>query len=346
MRLGVRESLVDGQIVTGDVAIEDGTVTGVGLQPAGRTGLATSGFVDVHVNGFAGVDFLAADADGYARAGEALARTGVVAYQPTFVSSPPGIVLDALRQVAALAPDAPHVLGVHLEGPFLSPTQAGAHDPAHLRAVDPALAEQLVSAGPVTTVTLAPELDGALDLIGSLTGRGIVVSLGHSDADAPTARAGFDRGARAVTVALARDDVVVQLIADGVHLAPETVVSAFRSAPGRTCLVTDAIEAAGLGDGTYRLGARVVRVEGLEARADDGCLSGSVVTLDVAVRNAVSWGVPLIAALEAASAVPARLLGRGDVGALRIGRPASLVVLDDDLTVRRTLVAGRELAAV
>lgn len=364
MRLGVRAALVDGAVVPGDVVIEDGVVTAVGAGPAGTGGLAAPGFVDLHVNGFAGVDFLASDAAGYRDAARALAATGVVAFQPTFITSPVDVTLAALATAAGLpADDGPAVLGVHLEGPFLSPRWPGAHDPAHLRPVDPALVDALLGAGPVRAITLAPELDGGLELVARLTARGVVVSLGHTDADATTAKAAYDAGAQAVThlhnaqrrwtardpgvagVSLVRPDVVVQLIADGVHLAPETILAAFATAGDRACLVTDAIEAAGQGPGAYRLGGQAVEVEGGVVRRPDGRLAGSLLTMDAAVRCAVACGVDPVRALRAAGEVPARLAGRRDLGVLRPGVPANLVVLDDELQVRRTLVRGREPAA-
>ncbi len=204
MRLGVKAALAGGELVDGDVDIEDGVIARVGVSPAGSEGVAVPGFVDVHINGIDGVDFLAADPDAYRRAGEALARTGVVAYQPTFVSSDESAYGEPLRAAAAaIAEDGggalPLVLGVHLEGPFLSTEWPGAHDPEHLRIPDLGLAERLVGAGPVTTMTLAPELPGALELIDWLVARDVVVSCGHSDADAAQAYAAFDRGARAIT---------------------------------------------------------------------------------------------------------------------------------------------------
>src|SRR5439155_15464885 len=136
-RLGVKAALVEGHLVDGDLGVADGNVAAVGLQPAAGAGLAVPGFVDAHINGFAGVDFLAADADGYARAGAALARTGVVAYQPTFITSPVERYVEPLAQVAALGRSSgPRPVGVHLEGPFISERWPGAHDPAHLRAPD------------------------------------------------------------------------------------------------------------------------------------------------------------------------------------------------------------------
>ena len=200
------------------------------------------------------------------------------------------------------------------------------------------LAERLVGAGPVTTMTLAPELPGALELIDWLVARDVVVSCGHSDADAAQAYAAFDRGARAIThvynahrrwrprdpgiagAALVRPDVTVQAIVDGVHLAPETAYGAFLAARERFCLVTDAIEAALLDPGEYELGGRPVRSRDGAVRLPDGTLAGSVLTMDEAVRNLVASGADWTDAVHAASTAPARLLGRDDLGRLRAGR--------------------------
>lgn len=365
MRLGVSAALVAGGIVPGDVSIDDGRVTGIGLLPAGASGLAAPGFVDVQVNGFGGVDFVAADAEGYARAGEALARAGVIAYQPTFISCPVTTCLEAITRLGTLngASHGPRVLPAHLEGPFLSPVQHGAHNPEYMLGGDTGLADRLCSAGPVGYVTVAPEIECGMELIEHFHARGVVVSLGHSDADGATAAAAFDRGARAVThifnamrrwaprdpglpgVALDRADVFVTAIVDNIHLAPETARLLIAAAGDRLVLITDAIEAAGLGDGIYRLGDRAVHVRGSEARLADGTLAGSVLSMDQAVRNLVSLGASLEFALAAASRNPARLLGRGDLGELQVDAPADLVVLDDRLEVRRTLVGGAEVYA-
>lgn len=359
MRLGVGGAVVDGTVVQGDLDVVDGRVAQVGLSPGG-SGLAAPGFVDLQVNGFAGVDFLAADVDDYARVALPLAATGVTAYLPTFITSPERALRAAtgMAELAQRKADGPRILGVHLEGPFLSPSFMGAHEPAHRREPDVALAHRLLDGGPVALVTLAAERPGALALVDALVGAGVAVSLGHTDADADTAKAAFDRGASAVThlhnamrrwtardpgvagAALVRDDVTVQLIADRIHLADETVQLAWRAAAGRLALVTDAIAAAGLDAATVPLGDRTVFVDETGARLDDGTLAGSVLTMDAAVRNLVDLGVDRVDALNAASHVPARLLGR-TVG-LRPGLPADVVVLDDDLAVRRTLVGGHQ----
>jgi N-acetylglucosamine-6-phosphate deacetylase len=367
--LGVSAALCDGELVAGDVLTEDGRVVAVGAAPpsGGGTGIAVPGFLDLHINGLVGADFLSTDEAGYARAGAALARTGVTGYLPTFITSPLEDYAGALEVAAhALAAGSEHgarVLGVHLEGPYLSPRWPGAHDPHHLRAPDVDEALALCELGPVRMVTLAPELDGALELVSALTARGIVVSCGHSDADAAAAGAAFDRGARAIThlwnahrrwaprdpgiggLALVRPDVTVQAIVDHVHLARETAYAAFLTAGTRFSLVTDAMEAAGQGDGVFRLGRREVEVRGPRVALPDGSLAGSVLTMDQAVRNLVGCGASFADAIWAATGAPARLLGDPELGILRPGAPANVTVLDDELRVVRTLVAGAEAFA-
>ncbi|HWH93513.1 MAG TPA: N-acetylglucosamine-6-phosphate deacetylase [Baekduia sp.] len=362
-RLGVRAALVDGALVPGDVVVADGRVLEVGAAPAGAGGIAVPGFLDLHINGLVGVDFLSTDLDGYRAAGAALAATGVVGYLPTFITSPLGDYAEALRVAGAAATEAgagARVLGVHLEGPYLSPRWPGAHDPEQLRGPDVDEALALCDGGPVRMMTLAPELAGGLELVSALTARGIVVSCGHTDADAAAANAAFDRGARAIThlynahrrwaprdpgvggAALVRPGVTVQAIVDHVHLAPEAAYAAFLTARDRFSLVTDAMEAAGQGDGTYRLGRREVAVHGSRAELSDGLLAGSVLTMDAAVRNLAGCGASLADAVWAATGAPARLLGDPELGILRVGGQANITVLDDELRVVRTLVEGAE----
>ena len=360
MRLGVEAALVDGLLVPGDVEIADGVVAGIGLASRNGRGIASPGFVDLQVNGFGGVDLLATDAEGYRLAGEALLETGVTSYLPTFITAPENELVAALEAVPADSNGGPRILGAHVEGPFLSPARVGTHPLASLRDPDPALLERILAAGPVVLVTLAPELPGAGELIDLLLARGITVSLGHTDATAGEANVAFDRGVRTVThlfnamrpfhhrdpgiggAALARPDVVVQIIVDGIHHAPETVQLVWQAAGGRMALVTDAVAGAGVSDGSYSLGGLELDVRDGVARGPDGVLAGSALTMVEAVRNLHALGVPLADALGAATAVPARVIGRADVGRLGVGLPADVVVLGDDLGVERVLVGGDE----
>ncbi len=363
MKLGVAAALVDGLLVQGDVEVLDGRISAVGLAaPAGR-GIAVPGFVDLQVNGFGGVDFLDADADGYRRAGEALLETGVTAYLPTLITSPEQQILAAMREVP-ISDARPRILGMHLEGPFLSPNRLGTHEASSRRDPDLALLDRLLDSGPVRMMTLAPELPGASALIDRLLERGVAVSLGHTDATAEQANEAFDRGARSVThlfnamrpfqhrdpgivgAALARDDVVVWLIVDGIHLAPETVGVTWRAARGRLALVTDAITGAGVADGSYSLGNLDVRVHEGTVRGPDGVLAGSVLTMDEAIRNLHALGVPLEEAFAAATSTPARVLGEPELGRIDVGLPADVVIVNDALEIERVLVGGEIRVAV
>lgn len=358
MRLGVEGALVGGVYRPGDVEVdrETGRVTAVGVAAPG-TGLAVPGLVDMQVNGFAGIDFLTADVEGYAKAGAELARTGVLAYQPTLITSEPDQTVAAITTAAKAQgnPGGARILGVHLEGPFLSRERAGTHPVDLLRSPDAELLGRLLAAGPVTQVTLAPELPGALELVALLVRAGVLVSCGHSNATAAEANAAFDRGARLVThlfdamrpfthrdpgivgAALTREDVTVGVIADSSHLSPEAIRLAFDSAHGRVVLVTDALAASGCPDGRYRLGEVEFEVIDGVARRGDGTLAGTTITLIEAIRNACATGISREAALDAATRTPAGFFPGRDIGLLRPGDRADVLVLDDSLDIRMVL---------
>jgi N-acetylglucosamine-6-phosphate deacetylase len=373
MRLGVAAALVDGDLVAGDVEVSDGRVAAVGLGNAGGSRIAAPGFVDLQVNGFAGVDFSAPGDDGYAVAGAALLAGGVTACQPTLVTAAVDSMRASLSRLSVHGldppadpagrrdphPTAPRLIGAHLEGPFLAPARAGAHDPAAIRAPDLATLEALLAAGPVTQVTLAPELPRAMGLVDALVARGVTVALGHTEADAATAHRAFDRGASGVAhlfnamrrpaprdpgvafAALGRDDAFVTLIVDGRHLADDTVRAAWRAAGDRLVLVTDAVAAAGAPDGDYTLGGTVpIHSAGGSVRDAEGALAGTTLTMLDAVRNAHALGISLAAALRAATEAPAAMARRPDLGRLVPGAPADLLVLDDSLELHRVLLDG------
>jgi N-acetylglucosamine-6-phosphate deacetylase len=366
MRLGVQAALVDGALLPGDVEVDGGAIAAVGLAGHGR-GVAAPGFVDLQVNGFAGVDFMHTDRDGYARAGEAMLATGTTAYQPTFITASEADLVAALAEMphgrAAGGVGGPEIIGAHVEGPFISPRRLGVHPPKWQRSPDAALLGRLLDAGGVHQMTLAPELPGAFELIDLLLARGVVVSAGHTDASAAEAHLAFDRGVRTVThlfnamrhstprdpgialAALTRAEVIVQVIVDLHHVASDTVLVAWQAATDRFALVTDAAPAAGMGDGEFVLGGRRIHAADGVVRGPEGQLAGSALTMIDAVRNLHGLGVSLEDALRAAGEVPARVVRRPDLGRLVPGAPADVVILDDRLEVRRVLVDGGERVA-
>ncbi|HET6824766.1 MAG TPA: N-acetylglucosamine-6-phosphate deacetylase, partial [Amnibacterium sp.] len=341
-----RPLLITGaRIVSGGSAVDDGWVRfergriaarGSGTPPVhdGETldadgRILTPGFVDVHVHGGGGADF-ADGPDAVARVVGMHRAHGTTRTVLSLVSAPVDALAETLRMLAPVVHADPLLLGIHLEGPFLSPDNKGAHDPEALTAPTPDGVQSLLAAADDTLVlvTIAPELPGALDAIGAFTDAGATVAIGHTTADLEVAGAGFDAGATQLTHAfnampgfahrapgpigasLERPGVVLELIADGLHVHPVVVAALFRMAPGRVALITDAMSAAGFGDGDYRLGTLRVTVEDGAARLDSGSLAGSTLTLDAAIRTVVGAGIPLEEAVLAATATPARAIGR------------------------------------
>jgi N-acetylglucosamine-6-phosphate deacetylase len=368
-----RLALPDGALRRGWLRVRDGCIAELGEGEAtggdrsardlGGAVLAP-GFVDVHVHGAAGAEFLGADGGQRAAILRAHARGGTTALLATTVTASRERLHSAVEALAAAEPvvGGAALLGIHLEGPYLCERHRGAQDPEHLRAPDLDELDALLTAGPVRLVTLAPELPGALAAIERLTGAGVVASVGHTDATYAQAMAAFDAGATHAThlfngmrpfhhrepgvigAALERDDVTCELICDGLHVDPAAIRLVHRlKGPGRSLLVTDAMSAAGLCDGDYRLGALPVRVrDGRAELAGSATLAGSTLTMGAAVRNAVRLArLPLGDALQMASATPARVLGlQASKGALEPGLDADLVLLDDDLAVTATMVGG------
>lgn len=318
------------------------------------------GFVDLHCHGGGGAAF--SDGPAAARTAAALHhRHGTTTVMASLVSD----TLEALEaQVRALAPLVATgvIAGIHLEGPWLASDHRGAHRPELLRDPDPAGMIRLLDAGggAVRMVTLAPELPGGIDAVRLLRRRGVVAALGHSGASYTQAAEAIEAGVRVAThlynaqprmhhrepgpvpALLDADGVVVELIADGVHVHPAMLAFAARRAAGGFVLVTDAMSAAGTGDGDYGLGPVEVRVsDGVARVVTTGAIAGSTLTLDRAVRFAVhEAGLPLPAVLAAVTATPAGLLGRDAIGRLAPGSYADLVVIDADLRLEGVMRRG------
>lgn len=372
MRLRCERIVTPTAVIAGEVAIDRGRIASVSRRPAdggevlelGERWLAP-GLIDTHVHGGAGAQCNTTDPDEVDAVAAFHALHGTTALLATTVAAPP----DELEaSLTAIARSGPIVLGAHLEGPFLSPEWPGAMDPSAFAEPDPGAVARLLEAGAGTLamMTLAPELPGALELIGALTRSGAVASFGHTNASYEQAQAAVAAGARSVThlfnamrplhhrdpgatgAALDLPQVACELICDGIHVDPVALRLAHRiKGPARVRLVTDAIAAAGMPDGRYRLGAAAVDVSGGTARvAGRESLAGSTLTMEAAVRHAVEFlDVPVPEALAMASANPARLLGIDHrKGAIAPGLDADLVILDDELRCLATMVAGKWVA--
>lgn len=375
MRLRSERIVGPGGVVAGEVTVEDGRIAAVGaVGSSTRCGEVVDlganwlvpGFIDGHVHGGGGAQCNTADPDEVAAVARFHASHGTTGLVATTVAAPFDDLRVALTAIARCADSSGgvSVLGAHVEGPFLSRSQPGAMDPDAFLAPDVGVAEQLLSAGQgrVLMMTVAPELPGALELIASLVRSGVAVSVGHSEASFAETVAGVRAGASSAThvfnampafdhrdpgvvgAVLDCADVSCELICDGVHLAPAALRLVLRAkGAAGVRLVTDAIEAAGMPDGEYRLGELVVTVLNGQARiAGGGSLAGSTMTMDAAVRNAVKFlGVGVGEAVAMASTNPARLLGLGDrKGAIAAGMDADLVALDDRLFVTGVMVGG------
>jgi N-acetylglucosamine-6-phosphate deacetylase len=284
----------------------------------------------------------------------------------SLVSSPYELMRDATAAFAPLVAEGV-LAGLHYEGPYLSAARCGAQNPAYLR--DPStgeLADLLqLGGGTVRMVTIAPERTGALDAIKLLTANGVVAAVGHTDATYEQTLAAVAAGARVGThlfngmrpphhrdpgpvfALLSQPTATCELVADGVHLHDGTLAFAASVAgPDRAALITDAIDATGMADGTYELGGQAVVVQGGVARlatadGSPGSIAGSTLTMDAALRRAVHAGISMEAACRMASTTPARAIGLGQAaGALAPGLRADLVVLDADLQVVRVMRAG------
>jgi N-acetylglucosamine-6-phosphate deacetylase len=361
----------------GAVAVEDGRVVEVldRRPPPGPghvwldRGLLAPGLIDLQVNGAFGVDLVDADPGGWERVLCGLPSTGVTALLATFISAPVDDLAAAMgRAIAARAAagrlPGSRLLGVHLEGPFLSERRRGAHDAGHL--VDPApdLVDRLMEAGAgvLELLTLAPERDGAIEATKRLAGAGVLVSIGHSDALAEQVAAAAEAGARMVThvfnaqrglhhrepgvagQALADARLACGLIADLHHVHPAICRVVMEAARGRVALVTDAVSALGMPPGRYDLGSEVVELhEGSPPLRGDGTFAGSTLRLDEAVGNVMGLGIDPVRAVEAATRIPADLLGRSDLGRLEPGARADLVWLSDSWRALATWVDGEQV---
>jgi len=366
---------IDGPLVL----IDEGSVLKLGPQAGSETPprcrirdfgdcILAPGFVDMHTHGAAGYDLMGGDPDGQTAVNTFLVRHGVTSYFPTTVTAPMDKTLAALEHLADAIESEKDArtgqaqpIGIHIEGPFLSHTRRGMHPPENLQKPSLAAFEKLWQAarGHIRVMTIAPELDGALEVIADATKRGVCVSIGHSDADLDQARKGVSAGARHAThtfnamrpldhrvpgiiaEVLTNPKVSAEVIVDGIHVHP-SVVQLLAKAKGveSTVLVTDATAATGMPDGRYYLGLVEIEVKNGMC-LHGGTLAGSVLTLDRAVRNLMDFAQwDLQQAVRAAGLNPAKTTRAQNKGFLQVGADADLVVLNSKGEVQATVVKG------
>lgn len=373
----MRTSIENGIVLTPQEAlpnhnltVQDQTIEALGVKAAEQPDrvidakgcYVVPGFIDLHVHGADGHDTMDATPAAIQGMGRFYAKHGVTSYYPTTMTMPANAIQAALENVERCpqpAMGAQH-LGVHVEGPYLNLAYKGAQPPEYFRPPSPAEYGQWLETGVCKLITVAPEIAGGLAMIEALTTQGVEFAIGHSAATYDEAVKGFNAGIRQVThvfngivglhhrepgalAAILTDDRVnAQLIADGIHVHPAMIRLLIRAKGAEhVMLITDAIQAAGLSDGDYSLGGQQVTVKGGIARIANGALAGSTLTMDQAIRNMVAFtDLPLQKIIGMASSVPARAMRLTTKGKLAAGYDADIVLLNRELEVMLTLVAG------
>ena len=331
----------------------------------GNNQLLIPGMIDVHIHGAHNFDMMDGTVESIQAVSKACAETGCTSFLVTSVSSSLEALLQMIEQTKRVIgkEQGAKIAGIHLEGPYLNVEKKGMQNPVFLRHPDLEEMKTIldVAYGLIKMVTIAPELPGGLELIDFLKERGVVVAIAHSNATYEEAQMAFSKGAshithcfnampaihhRApglVTAALEDDSVSVQAIVDGVHLHPGIVRLMHKiKGPDKMVLTTDALQAMGVGDGDYLFGGHQVTVTDGVARLQDGTLASSTVTMNRSLQFSTSFGIPLADTIEMAAGTPARVLGIADVGQIKEGFVADLVLLDEEFNVLTTWIDGVE----
>lgn len=362
----------DGRFVRGGFSVENGRFAHVLEDVPGPAedldgALVIPGLVDIHVHGCAGADFSDGDYAGLVRMARYLARRGVTSFAPASMTLPYDALDKAFHAAARLhregLADGARLMGIQMEGPFLSREKRGSQNPAYLRLPDWDRFLRLYDAaeGLLRIVDVAPELPGAVEFTRRASEK-CRVSVAHTAAGYDQAAAVFDAGATHLThlfnamsgihhrhpgpigAASERENVTAELICDGIHVHPSAVRMAFRLFPGRICLISDALRCCGMADGSYSLGGQEILLSGGVARLTGGAIAGSAADLYQCMRRAVSFGIPREQAVWAATALPARVIGReSETGAIADGRAADFVICGGELEPEAVYLGGKRL---
>ena len=361
-----------GRFVRGGFSVENGRFAHVLEDVPGPAedldgALVIPGLVDIHVHGCAGADFSDGDYAGLVRMARYLARRGVTSFAPASMTLPYDALDKAFHAAVRLRreglADGARLMGIQMEGPFLSREKRGSQNPAYLRLPDWDRFLRLYDAaeGLLRIVDVAPELPGAVEFTRRASEK-CRVSVAHTAAGYDQAAAVFDAGATHLThlfnamsgihhrhpgpigAASERENVTAELICDGIHVHPSAVRMAFRLFPGRICLISDALRCCGMADGSYSLGGQEILLSGGVARLTGGAIAGSAADLYQCMRRAVSFGIPREQAVWAATALPARVIGReSETGAIADGRAADFVICGGELEPEAVYLGGKRL---
>jgi len=349
----------------GEVDCENGKIIGVteltpdDLTAEERESLIIPGLVDIHSHGCYGHDTCDADADGLRAMIKFEESQGITSYVPTTMTFHEDRLTEVVKVIKEVARETKTIKGIYLEGPFISKKKCGAQNPEYIMKPDARMVERLnrASGSLVKIVAIAPEVEGAKEFIQECS-KEYCLSIAHTDSDYDTAKTAMDAGAKHVThffnamppythrapgvigAAMDSDDVKVELIADGIHIAPAVVRNTFKQfGADRVILISDSMEATGMPDGKYSLGGQDVFVDGRLATLKSGTIAGSASTLFDCVREAVKMGVPKEKALVSATKTPAKEIGIYDrAGSLTVGKDADIVICDLNLNVKKVIL--------
>lgn len=371
MKISAARAFVNGTITPATIEIDGPRIvdvkteieSGSDIRISDAEGILTPGLLDLQINGGFGIDFQQTDQAGFQAFRKKVIQTGVTGFYPTLITASHKNLVKQLAEIE-IASDlgTADILGVHIEGPYISKDARGTHEEQQVREINLEEIKELISTKKVRIITLAPELVGAQEAITYLVDQGVLVSLGHSMATSAQTEAAVKSGARMIThifnaqtgvhhresgmalQGLINPNLYLGTIADLYHLSAETLKLIFRTAAERTVLVTDAMTALGMPEGEYDLGNQIIEVkQNQPPKCKDGVIAGSAVRLDQSIKNLIDCEVAPELAIAAATSIPAKVMGLNDRGEIKKGLMADLALLPENGLVSRVWHLGEEV---
>lgn len=371
MKISAARAFVNGEITPVTIDIEGPRIvdviheiqSGSNIRIADSDGILVPGLIDLQINGGFGIDFQQANQAGFQKFRKEILKTGVTSFYPTLITASHENLIKQLAEIEiASDEDAADILGVHIEGPYISKVARGTHDENQIRKIDLIQIKELIATKKIRIMTIAPELEGSDELIAFLVEQGVAVSLGHSMATSSQTEAAVNAGARMIThifnaqsgvhhresgmalQALINPNLYLGAIADLHHVSKEILRLIFQTAANRTLLVTDAMTALGMPEGVYQLGDQLIEIrKNQPPMRKDGVIAGSAVRLDQSIKNVMDCQIPAELAIASATSLPAKALGLADRGEIKKGLRADLALLSEDGLTSRVWHLGKEV---